>query len=908
MEEPVCEECTQFLSQDFPHKCFNHAVCIENNFWRPSGCPNCLEIFRSADNSGKDGLKEEAISWLQSFADELRPLCSKGKSKGDCIMDMSDLSLFGRPWLSKHIFLLGDEISAEESVDNDSEVLDKEALAISPSPGISEAAEQGFQLAGGNMDLGVSEQVEIASSIPEFQEVPKEEVFRHNLDEAKARHLGLIVSGSNYLFPSGKYTFADSNLSNNAVLGNMVALPSREKPISHVMAAASAQEISSDLANIACSAPVASGSLQKPCSPPNLEGSTSVKDIQSLVSQSVNEAMRKFMENFSFMPSGSRASNPVSSDQAFQSSSLLPGSQPSNQASLPVAVQALGSSFQGSVSSGVAVSALVGGGSSVMPSSITAGGFPSYTRGPCTQSSQTPNPVPSFSKAPPQAGFLVPPSLGHSDNVPIMEDNANGDDMDSSDQVPECTELPLDSPHWPGLIALTEVDDDMRAFLNQDKAPQIYSFQTKDVFVSRFGIVLHDKEFFYYEVFVGKKDGKLYAIPRLTPGDDGRLGFLISNLNAVHLFPKEKVLDGTKLRNLLSMFSNFADKDLNPVSYSCPETGKFVLDFKDSLDLSCLAKDPPKTLPIKGFACSSSVEGDQKILDFLSASLSSSSHQLKDENGAEIQQGATSPLSKDTLNKDQSLRADASLAIQALGAISELDKALSTLPDLFPERLGLLSGLKGLSHLALTSLRPVVHRSLTMVQEQRKFMRAKALNISEPDIRSSLVERDPWAPSLFPSDASQSVSDSKRVPALRQLNIKSNPSKASNNLAQNKPNSAMLGKLLKAQRSQHNANFLRKLANRNFKGTQGNRYQNFSLPPSYKSNSQGSSQGVVRPRESFIPDSLKSFQAGDQEGSPSRKSFLGEGGGGRGSFRGTNRRLNIYQGQSPTMSHSWEGG
>ena len=45
-----------------------------------------------------------------------------------------------------------------------------------------------------------------------------------------------------------------------------------------------------------------------------------------------------------------------------------------------------------------------------------------------------------------------------------------------------------------------------------------------------------------------EKDGKLYAIPRLTSEDVGRLGFLISNLNAIHLSPKEKVLDGTKLK------------------------------------------------------------------------------------------------------------------------------------------------------------------------------------------------------------------------------------------------------------------------------------------------------------------------------------------------------------------------
>ena len=44
--------------------------------------------------------------------------------------------------------------------------------------------------------------------------------------------------------------------------------------------------------------------------------------------------------------------------------------------------------------------------------------------------------------------------------------------------------------------------------------------------MSRFGLALHDKEYFYNEVFVGK-DGKLYAIPRLTPEDVGRLGFLI---------------------------------------------------------------------------------------------------------------------------------------------------------------------------------------------------------------------------------------------------------------------------------------------------------------------------------------------------------------------------------------------
>ena len=200
------------------------------------------------------------------------------------------------------------------------------------------------------------------------------------------------------------------------------------------------------------------------------------------------------------IPSGSRVSNPASSCHASQSSGLYPGSQPSSQASQPLAVPALGSSFQGSISPGSAVSAMNGSGGFVIPNNITSRGFTSNLLGPYTQSSQTPNPVPSIFKVSPQAGFLILSSLGQSDNAPMIEDKGNKYDMGSIDLVLVCSESPLDSPHGPGLIALTEVDDKMRAFLNQEKAPQIYSFQTKDVFVSRFGLALHDKEYFYNEV------------------------------------------------------------------------------------------------------------------------------------------------------------------------------------------------------------------------------------------------------------------------------------------------------------------------------------------------------------------------------------------------------------------------
>ena len=68
------------------------------------------------------------------------------------------------------------------------------------------------------------------------------------------------------------------------------------------------------------------------------------------------------------------------------------------------------------------------------------------------------------------------------DNSPIIEGKGNKYDLASIDLVFECSESSLDSPHGPGLIALTEVDDEMRAFLNQEKAPSNLFFPNKGRF------------------------------------------------------------------------------------------------------------------------------------------------------------------------------------------------------------------------------------------------------------------------------------------------------------------------------------------------------------------------------------------------------------------------------------------
>ena len=817
MNEPVCQDCTQFLSTNFPHPCFNHAKCVKDSNWLPSACENCLDVFNSADNTDNGDTKDEAIIWLQSYADELRTLCAKTKSKGECIIPMDELHKFGRPWLSKHVFILGSDISNEDSSEKEISQLAEEVLDSlkSVEPEISQAAEQAYTLLGD--DLSVSLNVEVSSSDSVLQTLPKSEVSRLNLDTAKASHLGLVVSGADYLFPSGKYTSAGSSSLDKSVMGNTVLSPSRRKPISHVTPEAPKDEALSDLDKISNPAK-SSGNLVKPPVQPSSNNSlpTSI-DITSLVQRSVNEAMKQFMGNFSARfpapPSGGAIGSTYGNFQNSSMANFPPVPQNLTSPGLQQSVQpppqppvdknhcssfwsAPGAQSNMNLPSSSGTS---GGGGFTLPNRLPPGGLlPPSGHHYHSQASVSCQNMPFHSST----------SVQHGLN-PSMDEKES--DTQSIDEVLECSETLLDSPHWPGLLALTQVDDDMREFLNQEVAPQVYSFQSsKDVFVSRFGFVLKEREFFCNQVFVGKKDGKLYAIPRLDLEDeDGDMGFLISNLNAVHLFPKDKALDGTKLKNLLTMYCNFADSSLHPMSYNCPEPGKFVLDIKDSLDLGLLAKDPPKTQPLKGLSCSSSVEGDKEILEFLSSTLLNDSHQIKDENGSEIQRGTTSALTKEMLSRDMNLRADASHAIQSLAAISELDKVIGTLPTQFPGKVGLFSGLKGLSQGALFSARSVAHKTLCAAQEQRKFLRGKSLNITEPNLRSSLIESDLWASSLFPSNASQLLSESKKVPALRPLNIKSGANKNSSNLPKNKVNEAMLGKLLKAQKAQLNSNFLR---------------------------------------------------------------------------------------------------
>ena len=109
----------------------------------------------------------------------------------------------------------------------------------------------------------------------------------------------------------------------------------------------------------------------------------------------------------------------------------------------------------------------------------------------------------------------------------------------------------------------------------------------------------------------------------------------------------------------------------------------------------------------------------------------------------------------------------------------------------------MVSGLRGLSKLALDSLSSLVSSSLSTAKSHRKNLRQRSLKIKEEPLKSELIDKDPWAPSLFSPNTSSVVLESAKTPAARQISINSNYSKA--NKDSRFLNLAKLGKL-KAQR------------------------------------------------------------------------------------------------------------
>ena len=202
----------------------------------------------------------------------------------------------------------------------------------------------------------------------------------------------------------------------------------------------------------------------------------------------------------------------------------------------------------------------------------------------------------------------------------------------------------------------------------------------------------------------------------------------------------------------------------------------------------------------------------------------------------------------------------------------------------------MLSGLKGFSQLAINSLSPVAHKSMNLALDHRKSLRSKAsINIAESDLRTSLIEEDPWSMSLYPSDSTKVILESKKVPALRSINIKPTPRKLT---GQQKPmNKAMAGRLLKAKQAASSQRALNSYNCRQFQELPYKR--NIYNPPRYNPASQGQrpnssapSQGIIRAREApAIPNSVQPVSS-DKEEAPPSKLFRGSRGRGRGSYRG----------------------
>ena len=343
------------------------------------------------------------------------------------------------------------------------------------------------------------------------------------------------------------------------------------------------------------------------------------------------------------------------------------------------------------------------------------------------------------------------------------------------------------------------------------------------------------------------------------------------------------------------MYSSFADEGLTPPSFCPDDSGKFSLEFKSSIELEALHKEKPKSSLLKGLSSTSSVESDKKVLDFLnSPALPNDCHIIKNDHDKPIQFGLTVPLTKEDIQKDCTLRSDAALLVQGLGCLKELDKAIDTLPNLNEDKFGMLSGLKGFSQLAINSLSPVTHKAMALALDNRKSLRTKAsINIAEPELKSSLVEGDPWSTSLYPSDSTKVLLESKKVPALRAINVKQASKKSINH--QKPMNKVLAGKLLKAKQASN--------SHKSLKTYHHNRRPYYDLPYNKRNNYnrsyynpapkvQGnpppaSAQGIIRPRDA--PEESKANQQAApsvKEEVPPSKLFRGTRGRGRGYFRG----------------------
>ena len=357
----------------------------------------------------------------------------------------------------------------------------------------------------------------------------------------------------------------------------------------------------------------------------------------------------------------------------------------------------------------------------------------------------------------------IDPTLNNADSE-VDEEHCS----DSDNEEEEFTSI-----HWPDMVPVTSVNAEMISFLNQEKAPPLFSFPANwEVSAGKLGLILDNQLISSEDIFLGTIDGKLYAVLKEK---SVQMAELALSLNRVFSLDERKLMTWSKIKELLASYCDYADKQFNPCSYEMTKDNKFSLTI-DSLDLASLGtptKSRSSPFSMKFLSLNSYNESDDSILKFLQAPmLDGESHILE----GSVQDKLTSSLSKEIRSEDASIRADSLTSVTALAVVKELDKAISFIGENASNQtrsepwFAMFHGLKGLSELALNSLETLSSNFLQSAVEKRKVLRTKATEfIREENVKKKLLENKLFSPSLFSDEASKMVNDSILQPAPRAI-------------------------------------------------------------------------------------------------------------------------------------------
>ena len=291
------------------------------------------------------------------------------------------------------------------------------------------------------------------------------------------------------------------------------------------------------------------------------------------------------------------------------------------------------------------------------------------------------------------------------------------------------------------------------------------------------GLIYKGKPFSHEHVFIGQMKDKFYlVIKNSSNSEEVPCDFepLESDLFQVQKWSVKEDMDWPNIRKHLTLFSKYSKSDNKPMMCASYPTGEFEFKFNTDLNLGSRALNSkgPKSgqhpFNRKSFELKASNPSDDKILKFLSAPpLDEEAHKLDC-----CQNDLTSAPTRDMKSYDEEKRGNALAATMAFAMVKEVDRALedissNTSPT---DSSHLLSSLRGPIQVAIKSLEPLVSNLLQQAKDQRKFVRSKAaINIKEAPVRQPLIENEPWAESLFPSNAGDLVTESMKTPALRKI-------------------------------------------------------------------------------------------------------------------------------------------